>query len=419
MSSIIATAAEVHHHRLPTADELRRMHPSEVEALARELDAVRRDAEVALAELVRRVEQVGAHVADGHRRPTSWLVSSCNWSRAQAVRTVRSGRLLERFTSASAMGVAQLHALAAVAANPRVQSALDEAEELLVGQSHLLCFDEYVTFLAHWEAAADPDGSADSHERAHLGRGARLSAVGLRTFLDAECGVAQGEVLREVFDAFCETEFLVDWEQGREVHGERMSATLMARTDRQRRFDALFAIFDAAAATRRTGDTAVTVDIVVDQATFEAHLWSAVAGEPVPAHVSDGPVCRTAHGTPVSGRDMVAAALVGHVRRVVLDGAGVVTDLGRRQRLFTGPLREVLLALHPTCVWHGCGAGAREIDHIVPWVRGGPTDAANAAPLCGHHNRWRTRGHTTWRDEDGGWHHARPDGTEFGWPSAA
>lgn len=404
--------------QLPSADDLRVMHPSEVEALARELDGVRRAAEVAMAELVSRVERAGAHLADGHRRPSAWLVAACNWSRAEAQRTVRSGRLLERFASASGMGVAQLHALAALAANPRVQHALDEAEALLVGQSHLLRFDDYVTFLARWEAAADPDGAADSHERAHAGRRARLSTVGMRTFLDAECGNAQGEALREVFDAFCETEFLADWEAGVATHGVRMSAALLGRTDAQRRFDALFAIFTAAASSRG-GEVGVTVDVVVDQATFEAHLQAALTGSPLPSGPATGSLCRTGLGRPVSGFDAVAAALVGHVRRVVLDPAGVVIDVGRRQRLFSGSLREVLQALHPGCAWHGCDRRSEQLDHVVPWARGGPTDAANAAPLCGHHNRWRTRGHTTRRDASGGWRHFRPDGTEIGWPVAA
>ena len=33
---------------------------------------------------------------------------------------------------------------------------------------------------------------------------------------------------------------------------------------------------------------------------------------------------------------ILAAALLGHVRRTVIDSRGVVVDLGRRERLFTG-----------------------------------------------------------------------------------
>ncbi|MEI7548034.1 MAG: HNH endonuclease signature motif containing protein, partial [Actinomycetota bacterium] len=96
----------------------------------------------------------------------------------------------------------------------------------------------------------------------------------------------------------------------------------------------------------------------------------------------------------------------------------VVVDLGRKQRLFTGPLREILLALERHCFWSGCHHLPREVDHVLPFSNAGPTDAWNAGPACGHHNRWRTRGYTTWRDDHGHWHHQRPDGTEIGWRAA-
>ena len=41
------------------------------------------------------------------------------------------------------------------------------------------------------------------------------------------------------------------------------------------------------------------------------------------------------------------------------------------------------------------------------------TNPANAGALCGRHDRWKTRGYTTWRDPTGRWHTSRPDGTEI------
>ena len=55
---------------------------------------------------------------------------------------------------------------------------------------------------------------------------------------------------------------------------------------------------------------------------------------------------------------------------------------------------------------------------MVPHVDDGPTTTRNGAPMCGHHNRWKTHGYTTHRDHDGHWHHHRPDGTEIGWRTA-
>ena len=69
------------------------------------------------------------------------------------------------------------------------------------------------------------------------------------------------------------------------------------------------------------------------------------------------------------------------------------------------------------CVWAGCHRPASECeaDHTLPWANAGPTSSWNGAPMCGHHNRWKTKGYRTWRDPDGHWHHYRPDGTEIGW----
>lgn len=56
---------------------------------------------------------------------------------------------------------------------------------------------------------------------------------------------------------------------------------------------------------------------------------------------------------PVDARDALIAALIGQVRRVVVDSAGVIVNMGRRQRLFTGALRDAILALQPWCMWTG------------------------------------------------------------------
>jgi hypothetical protein len=102
---------------------------------------------------------------------------------------------------------------------------------------------------------------------------------------------------------------------------------------------------------------------------------------------------------------------------VVVDSAGVIVDVGRRQRLFTGVLREAVLLAAPRCVWPGCSRPVAQCqaDHMLPHVDDGPTSAANGDPLCGCHNRFKTGGYTTRRDRHGHWHHHRPDGSEIGW----
>ena len=76
------------------------------------------------------------------------------------------------------------------------------------------------------------------------------------------------------------------------------------------------------------------------------------------------------------------ALLAGHLRRVVCDSSGVVIDLGRRQRFFTGAARLAATLLHTRCVYTGCRVPVAkcQADHMQEWQHGGPTDQANAAP---------------------------------------
>jgi len=124
------------------------------------------------------------------------------------------------------------------------------------------------------------------------------------------------------------------------------------------------------------------------------------------------------NGVPVDPADVVIAALMGHVRRVVVDSKGVIIDMGRKRRFFTGSARDAALLQglfdsQGRCIWPGCGRQRCEIDHSDEWCGGGLTDLINAALLCGWHNRFKTRGFRTWRDDAGVWHVRRPDGTEL------
>jgi hypothetical protein len=119
-------------------------------------------------------------------------------------------------------------------------------------------------------------------------------------------------------------------------------------------------------------------------------------------------------------RAVVAAALVGQVRRKVIGADGVVLDMGRRQRLFNGPLRDAVLQSSPRCTHKGCNVAGEhcEADHLIPYARGGPTNARNGGPRCDRHNNpSRNNGTITIRDSKGLWHTYRPDGTEIGWPA--
>jgi hypothetical protein len=125
-------------------------------------------------------------------------------------------------------------------------------------------------------------------------------------------------------------------------------------------------------------------------------------------------LCQTPTGAPVAPADLLVAALIGQIRRVVVDSLGRVVDLGRRSRLFTGAAREAVLLTGDRCCWPGCGRHSPQIDHLNPWARaGGATSSLNGAPLCGRHNRYKHHAGTTITRGADGWHHLRPDDTEI------
>jgi len=414
---------------LPEVDELAMLSPAALGLLGFEVERERSRSVARVAMMAWRVSRSGAHLVDGHRTVKAWLMATTNMAAAEAARTVRVGNLFGRFPEVAAvaaegrLGVAQMHALAGVVANPRVQAHLhDDTVRILLGQALELTAADYGMFLAQWESLADADGAGDRHEHAHRNRKASLSLIGERSFLDACGGVAAGTAMKAVLDAYTRTEWEADWNRGVAQHGDLMHPNLLARTDQQRRFDALHAIFEAAAARNSAGATGTSpttvVNIVVGLERFEHELAKACGAQPEPLDPNNpAHACRTSDGTIIDPHDMLTAALTGHVRRMVVDSAGVIVDVGRKQRLFTGPVRDAILLSERTCIWPGCTRPATECqaDHLIPWANAGPTSPSNGAPICGHHNRWKTRGYRTWRDLKGHWHHERPDGTPLSW----
>jgi hypothetical protein len=77
------------------------------------------------------------------------------------------------------------------------------------------------------------------------------------------------------------------------------------------------------------------------------------------------------------------------VSRILVGPDSEVLDLGRRQRLFSRQQRRALAIRDGGCRFPGCSRipAFTDAHHIVSWVRGGPTDLANAVLLCRFHHR--------------------------------
>lgn len=166
------------------------------------------------------------------------------------------------------------------------------------------------------------------------------------------------------------------------------------------------------------------MNIIIDRETFERELRRS-CGEEVerddPNTDLDGRVCHTMDGTPLHPPDVLAAAMVGYVRRVVVDAAGTVIDLGRRRRLFTGSSRAAAMlqaflrapGRGLGCGWPGCDGDGRHVDHRRAAAAGGHTNVDNSDLYCGSHNRLKECGFTPVRAADGTWTIYRPDGGQI------
>ena len=382
-------------------------------------------ANAALLSLIDSVDVSQSFRDDGHGSSRAWVQAVLNCSSGEAARVVAAMRVLRDLpglaeeNAGGEIGSSQLQVVAQVRKNPRCRERLGEFDALLTDLAQTLSFDDFQRVCLRLVAMLDPDGTHRDHVAAHERRGVSASVVGTDFRLEAHGGAVDGAEMIEILDRFTDAEFEADWAELVAVHGPNPPAALLRRSHAQRRFDALRRLFDVAAAvTEPVGVRESKVDFVIDPVTFEETLRRMVGlpvDEPDVASLMSR-VCQTGSGVVVDPVEVVVAAIMGRVRRVVVDGAGVVVDAGRRRRFFTANVAEIVRTLQTRCTWPGCTRPARgsQLDHAIPWTGGcGPTSAANANILCGHHNRVKNRGFHTWRDPHGTWHTTRPDGTEI------
>jgi hypothetical protein len=394
----------------------------EVEA-RRRTDAARESA--LLAELEAR--KVFAH--DGHATMWGLLRSTVGWSDRECRERMRMARLVAEYRDAGELLHEQFAPVASVAeiargfANPRCGEEIDSVIGTMLHAARRLEFDDVKLVVRRWEQRADADGSHKDAAANHENRNAHVIVAGGVGYAQGQWAQADGLANAEVFDRYVDAEWRTDWEWAKQTYGDDASASLMPRTDAQRRADAMTRIF-ADAAARSPGAVAPDplVNVHVDHTSFTELM---VEAEFFPERFVDPferwePVetdrrCETEHGDPVDPRTVLQLALEGHVRFVINDEQGVPIRWGQRRRLFPKAARDAVMAQSWRCTHPGCRVRARRshADHTTDYSRGGPTDPANGNPRCLRHNLLKNRGYTVHRDRRGRWHTYRPDGTEI------
>ncbi|MBX3286901.1 MAG: DUF222 domain-containing protein [Actinobacteria bacterium] len=402
--------------------------------LVREVESLVRRARSLAVAVVDGIDRAGWHRADGHASAKVMVRHVARLSAAEAGRRMADAKALRDLPEVAAayragrIGSDQVDRIGRMHANPRVSGKVGGQDRNLVQAALHLSYREFDLKVSEWERLVDEDGARDRNQAHHDKRDASMAQDwDGRWRFTGSCGSLAGTLMYEIHKAFYEAETLTDWEKARAEHGDAATVEHLPRTDAQRRFDAWAAIFEKAAAARAAepGGSIVVANIVIDQATFEEEVRRFAGAAPSPDRpepdIDPQPGtrlrCATVDGGHVDPTEAVAAALVGHVRRVVIGADGVVTDLGRRSRVFTGPAKLAVRLSSTECYWPGCHVPVShcEADHLRPWSgpERGRTSPANGGPACGRHNRFKERGFTAWRDPGGTMHVLRPDGTEL------
>lgn len=412
---------------------------------ALELERRRLDAELAAAISVADHRQLPA--VDGHRTINAYLRATLNWSDTEASRFRSLARAVDHLDGlgdawhAGHIGISQAVHFGRLHGNRRVREHLPEFMGALLDHAEQLPHRDFVACVDRFTTLADADGAHTDRDDAVEHRDAHINTVGgtLDVTAHGGDGVTAAEMIA-IHQRFTEAEYQADVDARRAAFGDDADQQPLSRTGRQRRFDALVAIFRRAAAADGVGTTAdPLVNIVIDHTTWaKMSATSGLApdadldGQPIdpftglthPDQLLDDLVnspddlltrrCETTSGVAVHPHDVLRAALAGHIRRAVIGSDGVVIDLGRRQRLFTGSARDAAKLLIRHCEHPGCTLPVEccDVDHAEEWANGGHTNQTNGRIRCGSHNNDKTR--QQWRSKratNGHTYTIRTDGT--------
>ncbi len=387
-----------------------------VEQAARKIDAL------AVA-VLDSVDRLALHKDDGFSTVQSWNAFVCRTTRGETTRRAGLARMFHDLPEtgdayrAGAIGREQLAVLLKAYSNKRCRSQLRESLSMLLEDERRLTASEFSNVVKHWTRLADADGARQKHQTMHEFRDMRIFENFDGGFtLQGSFGSLQGATIRELYERFVQAERLADWDEARETHGDNTNSSHLARTEAQRRADAFEAALLQASGTLPDANLPEpSVNIAMSPDAFEHGLATLTDTEPVPFDPRNyrNIRCETFGGTQLDPADAVAAAIKGHMRRVVYTTPEA--SVSQKGRFFTGALRQLLNVIDPSCAWTGCNVPAHycQGDHTVPWRHGGPTRVSNGKPLCQKHNRLKEHGYQTWRDPNGHWHIQRPDGTEI------
>lgn len=411
-----------------------------------DLEAQRLALTAAEARLLAEAERRKLYRAGGHASMFGLLRARYKWSDGQcksAMTIARAGArfetLLESLEDASLpTNHAETVGRAALALDRAGYAEVDADLGFFLNESALE-HDQYIKEIWRWEKLAKPAAAAreaqSQYERRHATVVVSENGVTITAALDH----LDGADVREIIANFVDVEFRADWEAAEAVHGADVTPALLERTDRQREADAVVNICRTAAnaSPRVGGSFEPSVTILVDERTLSDTIveFDLLAGiqteepcepdESLPVEQPCGRVpdgdpllwsqrrCETNTGVVIDPHTAVLAALQGYVRWMMVDRLGNPLAVTSKQRFFRGPIRHAVMSVSDRCICPGCRrrTGAAQADHLDEHQHGGATSMTNGGPVCGKHNRFKSRhNYRPRRDQRGHWHLYDPEG---------
>ena len=206
-----------------------------------------------MAAIVREGERRAIHTIDGHRTIRHWVRAQINCPMPEATRLRRlaiacdtTAELGDTLMNGH-IGIAQADELARLATHPRVADQYGTVAPQLLRHAEHLSYEEFRIVTRRFETLADLDGAERDDEVSHEHRSATV--IELDGALDVRVTGGSAMVAAElvgIFQQFLEAEFDADVAARTAEFGPDAPASLLPRTDAQRRFDAFTAIFRAA-----------------------------------------------------------------------------------------------------------------------------------------------------------------------------
>ncbi len=218
-----------------------------------ELQIRRTEAELAAAIAVADARQL--HHNDAHRSMKGYLKATCNLSNHDVSRwrsAAAGGNAPPSIGDAwirGRIGSPQVTVLAKANGNRRVRDAFPAFLPFLVANAEEMCFEDFTATVDYLVKQADAEGAHDQRDDVIGHRRARVKpngeAVDMHVF--GGDGVTTDEIIG-IYETFCDAELDNDIAARRDLHGNDAHNHDLARTAAQRSYDAIIAIFRAAAA---------------------------------------------------------------------------------------------------------------------------------------------------------------------------